>query len=142
MIRLPLWLVLAAPAALMAHELDLKVRLAAPAVIVEGAYGGMEPLPFAKVAVFSPEDEKIEFQTGVTDREGRFAFIPPRGGQWRVQVDDEEGHRGQVTVNVPEKFEGAAAAVPEGGSRLERALLGVSILFGLTGFWYGFKARR
>ncbi len=142
MIRIAVWVMLAAPVAVLGHELDLRVRLVAPVVTVEAAYGGSEPLPYAKVSVYSPADANGEFQTGVTDRKGRFAFVPDRAGSWRVLVDDEEGHRGEVTVVVPEKFEGAAAAVEEGGSRWERALLGLAILFGVTGVWYGGKARR
>jgi nickel transport protein len=126
----------------VAHELEAVVTLAAPAVIVRAAYGGSEPVPFAKVQVFSPASVAQEFQTGVTDRKGNFSFVPDVPGVWRVVVDDEEGHRREVEAKVPAPFEGAASVPAAQGSRLERALLGVALLLGATGFLYGYKARR
>lgn len=125
-----------------AHGLELSTTLSAPAVIVRAAYGGSEPVPFAKVQVFAPGEPEREHQTGTTDRRGYFSFVPEGGGAWRIVVDDEEGHRHDTTVQVPEPFESGAPVPPAAPSRLERALLGVALLFGATGFLYGFKARR
>jgi nickel transport protein len=131
--------------ALQAHELDVATRLMPPTVVLRAAYGGSEAVAFAKVQVFSPADGKTEYQTGMTDRRGGFSFLPDAPGEWRVIIDDETGHKREVTVAVPAGFaEGAAAPAGVGGgsSRLERAVLGMAILFGITGALYGWKARQ
>jgi nickel transport protein len=126
-----------------AHELEATVTMAAPAVVIRAAYGGTEPVPFAKVQVLTPSEPPQEFQAGRTDSRGYFSFVPERGGNWSIVLDDEEGHRNTVTVPVPEPFEARIAHAPAAGmSRIERAVLGLALLFGLTGFLYGFKARR
>jgi len=130
------------PLVCLAHDLDAVVTLAAPAVIVRAAYGGSEPVQFAKVQVFAPSSATQEFQTGVTDKRGTFSFVPDGPGAWRVVVDDEEGHRREIEVTVPSPFEGVATAPTGHTSRVERALLGVALMLGATGFLYGFRARR
>lgn len=130
------------PALLAGHDLTSSASLAGPAVIVRSVYGGSQPVPFAKVQVFAPGAEAAQHQAGSTDRRGMFSFVPDGPGVWRVVVDDEEGHRAETTVEVPASFSGGTVTVAPQASRLERALLGVALLIGLTGFLYGFKARR
>ncbi|BDC48440.1 hypothetical protein F183_A07560 [Bryobacterales bacterium F-183] len=130
--------------AAVAHDLELRPLLVPPAVIVSAAYAGSEPVPFAKVQIFSPADPQHEFQAGNTDKLGKFSFVPDRGGAWRVIVDDEIGHRQEATVQVPEAFATATqqqTAAATGASRIERAITGIAILLGLTGLWYG-RARK
>src|SRR5690349_1411802 len=92
------------PSAASAHELDATVTLAAPAVVIRAAYGGSDQVPFAKVQVFSPSSPKEEFQTAVTDQRGFFSFVPAGPGSWRVAIDDEEGHRREIEVMIPQTF--------------------------------------
>jgi nickel transport protein len=125
-----------------AHELEVAVHLAAPAVIVHAAYAGTDPVAFAKVQVFAPASPSQEFQTGVTDRRGYFSFVPAGSGAWRVVVDDEEGHRTEVSASVPQPFNSNSVPLARSSSRLERAALGIALIIGATGFLYGFKARR
>lgn len=137
---LALWWLPTDPAA--AHDLEVTVTMAAPAVVLRAAYGGAEAVSFAKVQVFAPAAPGEEYQTGMTDRRGYFGFVPEAGGAWRVVIDDEEGHRREVTVTVPKPFEPGAPAPPPPASRFERALLGLALIVGVTGFLYGYKARR
>lgn len=125
-----------------AHDIEAVVRLAAPAVIVKVAYAGSEPVAFAKVQVFAPGGGKAEFQTGMTDKHGNFSFVPDGAGDWRVVVDDEEGHRREVAVTVPEPFSAGVEVVPGQVSRFERALVGIALILGATGVWYGLKVRK
>jgi nickel transport protein len=125
-----------------AHDLEATVSLAPPAVVIRAVYGGSEPVPFAKVQVFGPSAPAQEFQTGLTDRRGYFSFVPEGAGAWKVIVDDEEGHRREISVTVPEPFKAKSDSAPASNSRLERALLGIALIIGATGFLYGFKARR
>lgn len=126
---------------LAAHDLETAVQLAAPAVVVRAAYGGSEPVPFAKVQVYAPDSAAPEFLTGLTDRRGYFSFVPDQPGAWRIVVDDEEGHRRETRIEIPRRFDSnAAPAAPL--SRWERALIGIALIFAATGFLYGFTARR
>lgn len=135
-------LVLLSSAAIsFAHELDVAVQLSAPAAILHATYANSDPASFAKIQVFTPA--KQEFQAGNTDRRGYFGFVPEGPGEWHVIVDDEMGHRKDVAITVPDPFtNGTPTPASPAGNRLERALLGIALLIGATGFWYGFKARR
>ncbi len=137
-------LLLLTGAAAFAHELDVAVQLSAPAAILHATYANSDPAPFAKIQVFTPA--KQEFQAGNTDRRGYFSFVPEGPGEWHVIVDDEMGHRKDVAIAVPDPFAGRSSSSAESGAaagnRLERAVLGISLLLGVTGFWYGFKARQ
>lgn len=134
-------IILAASASLRAHELDIAATLSAPAVCLRATYAGAGPVPFAAVQVFAPG--AAEFQNGRTDRRGGFSFLPDASGSWRIVIDDEEGHRREATVQVPESFTANThAAAPPEVPRFWRALTGVSLLVGATGFLYGFKVRR
>ena len=44
-------------------------------VLVQFAYSSGEQPTYAKVEVYSPADDKVEFQNGRTDAQGRFAFM-------------------------------------------------------------------
>jgi nickel transport protein len=126
----------------LAHDIEAAVVMAPPAVIVKAAYAGSEPVAFAKIQVFAPGGAAAEFQTGMTDRRGYFSFVPDGAGQWRVVVDDEEGHRREVAVAVPERFGPGAVAAQGPVSRFERALVGIALILGATGVWYGLKSRN
>lgn len=125
-----------------AHELALAVRLASPAVVVRAAYGGTEPLPFAKVQVFAAAGKA--FQSGVTDTHGQFAFVPDAAGDWRLVVDDETGHRAEIKIPVSEAFLAGTSGEPgtTTGSRGERALTGIALILGIAGLLYGYRSRR
>jgi nickel transport protein len=126
----------AAASLLRAHELDIAATVTGSAVIVRSAYAGTDPVPFAKIQIFSPDGQ--EFQSANTDKHGYFAFVPDAAGSWRVLVDDELGHKRELSV----AFRGGSAPsdpAPQ-SSRMERAILGIAVLFGVTGFWYGYRA--
>lgn len=125
-----------------AHELEVIATLAPPAVVVRAHYGGRDPVIFAKFQVFAPGAQDAEHQNGLTDRHGAFSFVPDGPGSWRVVIDDEEGHRREITVDIPSPFDGEARQTTAAPDRWMRAFTGVSLLVGLTGFLYGFKARR
>jgi nickel transport protein len=124
------------------HELEVKTQLAAPAVIVHATYAGTEPVPFAKIQIFSPADPSKEFQAANTDKRGYFSFVPEGSGSWKVVIDDELGHRKEIAIAVPDSFTNNTSESSNGGSRAERALLGIALIFGVTGVWYGYRSRR
>ena len=101
------------------------------AVTLEFFYSTGEKMSYREVRVFSPKDEKFAAQTGRTDEQGRFAFIPDVPGEWRVIVRDEEGHQCIANVNVSEIL--TASVNEENSDDLWlRAVLGVSIIFNIA----------
>ena len=70
-------------------------------MVVTAQYDTGEPMSYAKVNISAP-GAKLTFQSGRTDRNGRFCFFPDGPGDWKVVVDDEMGHRLEVAVPVDE----------------------------------------
>lgn len=137
-------------AVLPAHDLQTKVEDRPPFVVISAAYEGTEPASFIAVTVLPPASANIKadaFQTGRTDFEGKFVFIPTTAGDWRVRLDDEMGHRVDLVAKVGSA--GLAQTPPvrpggegEGRGTGERFLIGLSVLFGAAGLLYGWLARR
>ncbi len=127
----------------LAHDLSIQISLAPPAVVTRAVYGAGEPVVFGKVLVYAPGAPAKVYQSGNADEQGYFCFRPAGPGNWRVAVDDELGHRQESVVRIPEPFAGSTSqASASGASRLERAALGLALIIGISGFWYGFRARR
>ncbi len=70
------------------------------AISIQAKYDSGKPMSNAQVVVYSPENPSEAWQTGVTDDEGKFAFIPENNvsGNWTVKVRSA-GH-GSV-INIP-----------------------------------------
>jgi nickel transport protein len=123
-----------------AHGLEVAVESAGRAVIVRAAYSAAEPCGYAAVLVYSPAGGKTEFQNGRTDANGRFSFVPDQPGAWRFVVDDEIGHRKEISI--PARAPAGPAAGSESLPSWQKALTGGSLLAGLTGLLYGWTSRR
>ena len=114
-------------------------------LVVTAQYDTGEVMSYAKVSISAP-DAKLSFQSGRTDRNGRFCFFPDVPGEWKVVVDDEIGHRLELAVSVRDDL-GATdtdeAAVAKGSaSRWQGVITGVSIIFGLFGILFLWKRRK
>jgi len=135
------------PFRLYAH--GVSGRVDAGGIVVSAQYDSGEAMSYAKVKISAPGAE-LTFQSGRTDRNGRFCFFPDAPGDWEVVVDDEMGHRLEIVVPVDEDLALQATQQPgEAGqsslSRLQKALVGISTLFGIAGilfWWIGRKNRR
>lgn len=113
------------------------------ALTVFFAYSGNEPMSYVPVLVFGPQSTPdLEFQNGRTDAQGKFAFVPDRSGEWRVEASDGTGHKGVMTVTVTEDMltsgdatsgDGAYSAAQSAGTppMAERTILGLSLLANL-----------
>ena len=100
-------------------------------IALEFFYSTGEKMSYREARVFSPKDSKFAAQTGRTDEQGRFAFIPDTSGEWRVIVRDEEGHQCEAKITVSENL--SASVHDESVNDLWlRAILGVSILFNIA----------
>ncbi len=137
----PLALLLLLAAAAGAHDLTLRIEPARPAIVVHAAYAASEPATDSDVTVFGPPNPQSPYQTGVTDRHGVFAFVPPEPGDWRILIDDGYGHRAEQTIPVDWAGDMSQAA-GAGRSALDKAILGVSVIFGFTGLLLWLQSRR
>lgn len=125
------------PGFLFAHGTDYRILHGPGVVAIEFFYSDREPMRYAEVLIFSPDDAKLEYQNGRTDKEGRFAFCPPHAGLWQIRVNDGVGHAVQAEVAVQSQADGRVG--PKGaqvdrkplfgeGSILSRVCLGLSVL--------------
>ena len=102
-------------------------------------YDDGTPMSFADITIITPEGK--EFQSGLTDRNGNFSFIPDIKGEWKVVVDDGMGHRAEECLIIDEDYS-------VGGNKeirfqkLYGIITGISLIFGLFGFFFMFGRRR
>ena len=128
----------ACPAAVFGHGVGFRTIDDPGALVVEFYYSTGEPMAYAQVLVWSPEDDKVEFQNGRTDKNGRFAFAPTQNGAWRVEASDGRGHKAvaqcPVEKGTSEKPAPASAPGPAGvpGSKTIKFILSISLLANLT----------
>jgi len=115
-------------------------------IVVSAMYDTGEAMDYARVTISAP-DANLKFQLGRTDRNGRFCFFPDVSGDWKIVVDDEMGHRLEVHVTVNEAM--ALQSNRENGNsglsfftRWEKAVMGISIIFGISGILFGWKGRK
>ena len=113
---------------------------------VNARYSDGTPMSYARVKIAAP-DGGPTFQSGRTDRNGRFCFYPDGPGHWVVVVDDEMGHRLEVSVPVGENLAVSTTAADAGGGKSPApgwmgAVAGIGVIFGLTGLLMSVKRRR
>jgi nickel transport protein len=142
-----LGVILLLPLSLHAH--GVMGTVGSGGVVVTAQYNTGEAMSYARVKILAP-GAGLTFQSGRTDRNGRFCFFPDGPGDWEMIVDDEIGHRLKVMVPVDEakelkKDQQAGGSAESSLSRYERALMGISIIFGIFGTilgWKGYKNRK
>lgn len=136
-----IFLTLSLPCHVFAHGTDYRLLEDESVVVGEFFYADKEPMRYSKVLIFSPENDKVEFQNGRTDQKGRFAFCPSHPGTWRINVNDGVGHAVHAHVTVKAQatsdaagFESESAdskSVLSQASVLNRILFGLSILLNI-----------
>ena len=130
----------------LVHAHGVKGKVDIGGVVVSAEYDTGEPMSYAVVKISAP-GAKLTFQSGRTDRNGRFCFFPDMPGEWKVVVDDEMGHRLEVpiTVNKAMKLKTDEQAGRSAGSSLskyERALMGICIIFGISGVLFLWRGKK
>jgi len=115
-------------------------------ILVEAEYDDGEPMSYAAVEVFILKT-KLPFQTGRTDRNGKFLFLPDKPGDWKVVVNDEMGHRLALITNIDKNIDLSKKSEQTDKyavslSRHERVLMGISIIFGIFGVFFWWKGKR
>lgn len=71
-------------------------------VTVEFFYSYNEPMSYSEILVFSPQDQKLEYQNGRTDQKGRFSIFPEIPGTWKIIANDGMGHKETATIEIQE----------------------------------------
>ena len=132
------------PAILYAHGVMGKVNTGG--MVVSAQYNTGEPMSYAMVKITAPGTE-LTYQSGRTDRNGRFCFFPDTPGDWKVVVDDEIGHRLEVTAPVNDLKELMTDQQDQDSSRsslaaYEKALMGICLIFGISGIIFWWKGKR
>lgn len=115
-----------------------------PGIMVQAAYDSGEPMARAQIIVYAPSDPMKPWLTGVSDDEGRFAFVPDpqEHGVWAVQAR-QAGHGAIVHVRTapPDAGTVAVTASQAGLDPMQRAIAAGAVVWGFIGtalfFWRG-----
>ena len=141
----------------MGHGLHIDVRLQSPVVIVTAGYSESQILAGGTVTIYSPADDALPFQSGITDMGGNFVFMPDRSGEWSFVADDKKGHIEKMTITLPDDFFSPArddSMTPANVSSTEddhshneiplfyKVIFGLALIMGITGIFYGFRSNR
>ncbi len=144
-----LWILIILTPALFAHDLQTKLRQDGRFILLEASYEGEDAASYLAVRVHAPDDGQTAadaFQTGRTDRSGRFVFLPSRPGLWKITVDDEMGHRVSQEITVADAASPSTTtnADQDAGGRTnsDKLVIGLSVLFGITGMLMAWMSRR
>lgn len=147
-------------ASVMAHGVQVDVSLQYPVVITKSYYSASQPLKGADIDIYSPDNAEEPYQTGKTGQAGYFAFIPSREGDWKVIADDGQGHRKETIITIEKSFFSGQEQelIIRADTTLQHThhhteeeheakgfysiIFGLSIIFGITGIFYGLKARQ
>ena len=136
-----------------AHGINVELNQHYPFIVVSSEYSEGSAVIHALVKIERTGADAKEFQSGRTDVRGCFIFKPDRAGEWMVIIDDEKGHRKEAAISLDEDF---FYPVPQKQSEAPeivekkipfvplyiKVLLGLGLIFGLTGFFYGIKANQ
>jgi nickel transport protein len=133
---IPLLVMLGGVPPAIAHGSSLDVSLR-QSVEITATYESGDPMDEAQVSVYAPDDLETPWQTGLTDDQGRFQFVPDQAGQWDVKVR-KAGHGSLVTVpvNTTTTTEASVASVASESSSYspaQKGMMAIAIVWGCVG---------
>lgn len=114
--------------------------------LITAEYDDGEPMNYAEIKIKAP-GSNVPFQTGRTDLLGHFLVKPNIPGNWEVEVLDGMGHRLALAFTVDENLKGDTAdnkdsPITADIKPLWKAVVGVSIIFGVFGILFGLRANH
>ncbi|MFZ5483575.1 MAG: hypothetical protein ACOZB0_05020 [Pseudomonadota bacterium] len=131
--------VLALPVLASAHDLQYQVS-GGQAVVVRLFYVDDTPFTFEGYEIYR-DGEKVPYQVGRTDSQGRIAFLPDRAATWRIKAISEDGHGLDFKLSTD-----AAAVLADSEKpfyeRYARIVVGVALILGLFGALSLFVKRK
>ena len=124
------------------HAHGVRGKVGAGGIIVTAEYDTGEPMSYAKTKIIAP-NSKLTFQSGRTDRNGRFCFFPDTPGEWKIIVDDEIGHRLELSILINKDMKPIENLIEQNPLSIPiRALIGISFIFGIFGIFFWWKGRK
>ncbi len=123
------------------HGTDYSLVKDANLAAIEFHYSDGEPMSYAEVLVFSPQNRQVEHQNARTDKHGKFAFCPDIQGAWLITANDGMGHLCEATVAIGPETSFEKAAKPQGytdsghplqGSKILKIISGLSLILNLA----------
>ena len=134
-----LLLVLGCPVLCLGH--GVKHEIFAVGTGIKATYSDETPMAYCDVEIFAPDAADTEYQTGITDRNGCFAFVPDTSGVWQVKVDDGMGHLVTAEISV-DSLRAESTGTRHGRDRVSSLIVGISVIFGLFGVFALFRNAR
>ncbi len=110
--------------AAFAHGMNYTLLESPSVTAFQAQFSTGELMSYSPVTIIDPEGE--EYQSGLTDRRGRFAFMPEGRGEWRIAVDGGMGHRLTFALEVSN---GTVEMMTTTAPQWLYALIGVSLIF-------------
>jgi nickel transport protein len=74
-----------------AHSIQYEIKNE-KAVVIKIYFPDGTPFSYEEFKIYSPNNNKIPYQIGRTDKYGRIIFIPDRPGDWIIKSFSEDGH--------------------------------------------------
>ena len=143
-----------------AHGVHVNYSEDFPFITIKASLSGDQPIKNAEVKIMHPAGDQI-FQSGTTDPSGRFVFIPEMPGVYDVSVDDGMGHRKRIELAIEGSFFDGEISDQETDARISiesegtdhhhdhyhipllyKVIFGLSLIFGITGLWYGIRKHK
>ncbi len=121
------------------HDLQYSVSQGT-AVVIRLYYADTDEFSYESYEIYR-EGEDIPYQVGRTDAKGAIAFIPDRGGAWRIRTFSEDGHGLDFVIEV-DSDQVLRVADRSLFDRYERIIVGIAILFGIFGTINLFTRRK
>lgn len=119
------------PIYIFSHDLQHKINKYGGIVGINLFYADNTKFSFESYEIYSPENEKIPFQVGRTDKYGRIFFNPDKEGEWKINATSSDGHGKKISINLKgKKLEEKNLSLYD---RFGKIITGVSILFGIFG---------
>lgn len=130
------------PAHLLAHGVEGTVG-PARSFCADFYFDDGEPMSYAEVKIIL-SGEKLPFQKGRTDADGRFCFYPRKNGIYKIKAADGMGHALELSTEVDagNQVFTENAAVRQGEAGWHKALTGIALIFGLFGLINMFRRKK
>lgn len=112
-------------------------------ILIFASYDDGDPMSYAEVSILV-DGQPMPFQTGRTDKKGRFMVFPEGEETYKALIKDGMGHG--ITLLLPSLDEGVMTGKPSGTgsppSKKTGLLAGLAVIFFLSGlgfWWAGWK---
>lgn len=116
-----------------AHSVQYKVSHK-NAVVIKIFFADGTPFSYEKFEIYSPDNPKIPYQVGRTDKYGRIAFIPDKVGDWTVKAFSEDGHGIIKKIHIEDLSK--VSESPNQFGYLLKIFIGVLIILLAYGLFY------